>query len=164
MLWMNGLSIFALRSLVAIGLSLFLPLSHPAISCDTKSAATWQNVQTGCAPSEDSDQPGHPSSLIRVFAVRMKKAWVLSYPMSASKDSDPESLLGANSFCWFWHVLAQIFRSNISHVSQRMAKLTKYHVRPAKTRISLEIRPVWSASSLSTVWVAKDPFLLHAGR
>ena len=23
-----------------------------------------------CAPSEDSDQPGHPSSLIRVFAVR----------------------------------------------------------------------------------------------
>ena len=24
----------------------------------------------GCAPSEDSDQPGHPPSLIRVFAVR----------------------------------------------------------------------------------------------
>ena len=23
-----------------------------------------------CAPSEDSDQPGHPHSLIRVFAVR----------------------------------------------------------------------------------------------
>ena len=31
-----------------------------------------------CAPSEDSDQPGHSPSLIRVFAVRMKKAWVLS--------------------------------------------------------------------------------------
>ena len=30
-----------------------------------------------CAPSEESDQPGHPPSLIRVFAVRMKKAWVL---------------------------------------------------------------------------------------
>ena len=38
-----------------------------------------------CAPSEDSDQPGHPPSLIRVFAVRMKKAWVLSYPMSAQR-------------------------------------------------------------------------------
>ena len=25
---------------------------------------------TKCAPSEDSDQPGHPPSLIRVFAVR----------------------------------------------------------------------------------------------
>ena len=35
-----------------------------------------------CASSEDSDQPGHPPSLIRAFAVRMKKAWVLSYPLS----------------------------------------------------------------------------------
>ena len=32
------------------------------------------------APSEDSDQPGHPRS--RVFAVCMKKAWALSYPLS----------------------------------------------------------------------------------
>ena len=31
-----------------------------------------------CAPSEDSDQPGHPPSLIRVFVV-CKKAWVLIY-------------------------------------------------------------------------------------
>ena len=29
-----------------------------------KWAATWQNQQSGCAPSEDSDQPGHPPSLI----------------------------------------------------------------------------------------------------
>ena len=34
-----------------------------------------------CAPSEDSDQHEHPSSLIRVFA--MKKAWFLSYPLGA---------------------------------------------------------------------------------
>ena len=33
-------------------------------------AASWQNQQSDCAPSEDTDQPGHPSSLIRVFAVR----------------------------------------------------------------------------------------------
>ena len=46
---------------------------------------TWQNQQCGCAPSEDSDQPGHPPSLIRVFAVRMKKAWVLSYQLSAER-------------------------------------------------------------------------------
>ena len=38
-----------------------------------------------CAPSEDSDQPGHPPSLIRVFTVCMKKAWVLSYPLSAQR-------------------------------------------------------------------------------
>ena len=43
------------------------------------------NQQSNCAPSEDSDQPGHPPSLIRVFAVRMKKAWVLSYPLSTQR-------------------------------------------------------------------------------
>ena len=41
-------------------------------------AASWQNQQNDCAPSEDSDQPGHPRGLIKVFAVRMKKARVLS--------------------------------------------------------------------------------------
>ena len=76
----------------------------------TKWAATWQNQQSDCAPSEDSDQLGHPPSLIRVFAVRMKKA--LSYPFSAQRRlwSDwadvqaDESLLGAHSLCWFCHV------------------------------------------------------------
>ena len=48
-------------------------------------AATWQNKQSECAPSEDSDQPGHLPSLIRAFAVRMKKAWVLSYLLSAQR-------------------------------------------------------------------------------
>ena len=46
-------------------------------------AATWQNQQNGFSPSENSEQPGHPRSLIRVFAVRMKKHWILSYPLSA---------------------------------------------------------------------------------
>ena len=48
-------------------------------------AATWQKQQNECSPSEDSDQPGHPLSLIRVFAVCMKKAWVLSYAFSAQR-------------------------------------------------------------------------------
>ena len=34
-----------------------------------------------CAPSEDS----HQSSLIKIFAVRMKKLWVLSYPLSTQR-------------------------------------------------------------------------------
>ena len=34
-------------------------------------ASTWQNQQNMCVPSEDSDQPGHPPCLIRVFAVRL---------------------------------------------------------------------------------------------
>ena len=48
-------------------------------------AATWQNQENESAPSENSDQSGHPPSLIRVFAVRKKKAWVLSYPLSAPR-------------------------------------------------------------------------------
>ena len=38
-----------------------------------------------CAPSEDWDQPGHPPSLIRVFAVCIKKVWVLSYSLSTQR-------------------------------------------------------------------------------
>ena len=38
-----------------------------------------------CASSEDSNQPGHPPSLIIVFAVRMKKAGILTYPLSAQR-------------------------------------------------------------------------------
>ena len=38
-----------------------------------------------CAPREDSDQPRHPPSLIRVFAVCMKKPSVLSYPLGAQQ-------------------------------------------------------------------------------
>ena len=58
------------------------------------------------------------SRLIRVFGVRMKKAWVLSYPLCAqrrlrlawvSAQSDLESSLGAQSLCWFCHVVAHIF-------------------------------------------------------
>ena len=33
-----------------------------------------KTYKMACAPSEDSDQPGHPPRLTRVFAVRMKKA------------------------------------------------------------------------------------------
>ena len=38
------------------------------------------------APSEDSDQPGHPPiHLIRVFTVCIKNHWALSYPLSVQQ-------------------------------------------------------------------------------
>ena len=40
-------------------------------------------------------------------------------------------------------------------------KTKKMTVRPAKTQISLGIRPVWSESSLCTQWVGKDPSFLY---
>ena len=68
-----------------------------------------------CAPSEDSDQPGHPSSLIWIFAVRMKKHWALNYLLSAQwrlwadcADAQTDlSLRSAHmSFCWFCRAAA----------------------------------------------------------
>ena len=44
----------------------------------------------------------------------------------------------------------------------RHDKTNKMAVRPAKTQISLGIRPVWSESSLCAQWVAKDRSFLHA--
>ena len=35
--------------------------------------------------SNDSDQPACPPRLIRVFALRMKKAWVFIYPADLSR-------------------------------------------------------------------------------
>ena len=65
-----------------------------------------------CAPNEDSDQPGHPPSLIRVFAARMKEFWVLSYILSrqrrfwsdwADAQADLSLCWAHRTFCWFCH-------------------------------------------------------------
>ena len=83
-------------------------------------AASWQNQQSECAPSEDSDQPEHPPSLIRVFAVRMKKARILSYPLSAQRRlwsdwADAQADLSLHwahmPFLWFRHEVAHYWSS-----------------------------------------------------
>ena len=78
--------------------------------------ATWQNQQNECAPSEDSDQPGHPPSLTRIFAVRVKKAWIVSYPFAqrrlwsdwADVQADLILRLAHMPLCWFCHDAAQL--------------------------------------------------------
>ena len=52
--------------------------------------------------------------------------------------------------------------ANTSTIEPPHDKTNKIAVRPAKTHISLDIRPVWSESSLCTQWVAKDLSFLHA--
>ena len=69
-----------------------------------------------CAPSEESDQPGHLPSLIRAFTVCMKEPWVLSYPLSTQWRlwSDwgmpgwSESCWAHIPFCWFCHEVARL--------------------------------------------------------
>ena len=66
-------------------------------------------------PSEDSDQPGHPPSLIRVFTVCIKKALFLTYLFSAQRRllsdwADAQADLSLRraqwSFCRFCHEAA----------------------------------------------------------
>ena len=60
-----------------------------------------------------------------VFAIRMKKHWILSYPLSALRrlirlgrcPGWSESLLGAQSFCWFCHVVAQLLLLRLRLIS-----------------------------------------------
>ena len=73
------------------------------------------------APSEDSDQPEHPPSLIRV--VRMNIPWVLSYPFSTQRRLWSDWALGGSAqsdlnlrwvlrtLCLFCHAAAYISRS-----------------------------------------------------
>ena len=70
-------------------------------------------------PSHDSGQPGHAPSLIRVFAISMKKHWVLSYPLStlrrlwsdwANAQADPSLPWVHMQFCWFSCAVAHITR------------------------------------------------------
>ena len=83
----------------------------------TKWAAARQNQPNRFAPSEDSDQPGHSPSLIRVFTVH----FIGSYEPNDSSCGRrrlirlggcpvwSESLLGAHLFCWFCRAEARIF-------------------------------------------------------
>ena len=97
------------------------------------------------ADSEDSDQTGRMPRLIWVFAGRTVILLVLSWDGS------------------FYTVMCQQF-SNILYVvncieqvNRLMTKPTKWHVRPAKSQISLGIRTVWSVLvvRMNKVWVLR---------
>ena len=108
-------------------------------------AATWQNQQNECAPSKDSDQPGHLPSLIRVFAVRMKKSWSLSYPLNAQQRlwSDWVDTQSDLSLCWahihfvgfvmswlIWHITWSVPQLGIYNMAGRPVALFPHPVVP----------------------------------
>ena len=132
-------------------------------------AASWQNQQNDCAPSEDSDQPGHPPSLIRVFVRLMgSQGPKLSSCGQRRLWSDWADAQADLSLCWVHtHFVGFVMSRRNSHVVHSWClnfviemrgwlecelshdKTNKMIVRPAKTQISLSICPVWSESSLS---------------
>ena len=105
--WMSTLiSVFAGRKGHCVGFVLLWLKLHVFCYEQTQSNQVWyililydfltskgsepphdKSNKMACGPSEDSDQPGHPPNLIRVFSVCMKKTQVLSYPMSPREDS-----------------------------------------------------------------------------
>ena len=105
-------------------------------------AATWQNQQNECVPSEDSDQPGHPTSLIRVFAVRMKKPLALSYPLSTQRRlwSDWVDAQAGLSLHWAHiHVGFVMSWLLLLFYEPHYEKTCLCHMRRTKTQIILQI-------------------------
>ena len=122
-----------------------------------------------CAPSEDSDQPGHLISLgIRpvwsVFAVHMKKHWVYSYPLRAQRRlwsdwADAQADLSLRwaqmSFCGFYHAMAQICFSvegviGKNQIATSISSL--YNTKPSSTApVTCQPDPhrVWDSGSLT---------------
>ena len=86
-------------------------------------AASWQNQQNRmCAQRRLSSAAGHLPSLIRVFAVCMKKAWVRSYLLSTqwklwSDWADAQADLSLHwvhrPFCRFCHKAAHFSRTEV---------------------------------------------------
>ena len=109
----NHCAFFSLSWIVKLKSGVILSLSFKVLY---NWVATWQKQQNElCAQRRDSDQPGHPPSLIRVFAVRMKKPRALNYLLSAQWrlirlgrcPGWSESSLGARHFVGFvmWRLI-----------------------------------------------------------
>ena len=79
-------------------------------------AKTWQNQQSDCAPSEDSEQPGHSPSLIGSSLSAWRKLGSLATHWAHSKGSDQTGRMprlirvfaGQQALCWFCHVAAHL--------------------------------------------------------
>ena len=66
-----------------------------------------------------------------------------------------DSNVGNTGWRYWWNIVLLV-----SYLSRIRTKPTKWHVHPAKTQISLGIRPVWSGSSLSA-WRKLGSLVTH---
>ena len=81
------------------------------------SACAWQNKQNDLCTPRDSDQPGYPPSLIRVFAVHSMGSWGPHASSCAQQrlwsdwanaQADLSLRCAHMPFCWFCHAVAQM--------------------------------------------------------
>ena len=120
------------------------------IPCFKNWTGTQHFLQDCMCTHEDTDQHVHSHSLIRVFAEHSvggqgsKSVFKLTAKTLISLRGCTgwsESSLGAHAI--LYEMLCP------TQMNQRTTKPIKCHVRPAKTQASLDIRPMWSESSLS---------------
>ena len=125
----------------------------------------------------DLADPGHPPSLIRVYAVRRKQLGILATQWVHSEDSDQTGwmprLIGVFARRT-GHYVGFVVRQPIclQQFIARRAVLASgiiwarawqnQPVIPAKSQISLCIHAVWSESLLCDLRIAKNPILHHA--
>ena len=90
-----------------------------------------------------------------LFAAKISRLWFVSVAeqagLSLTWSKSPKTgflVTGLNNHNRKWDMFESFYNAEV-HLSRLMTKPTKWHVRPAKTQISLGIRPVWSESSLS---------------
>ena len=109
------------EQILYVAVVIFILILYKTMVHNKMSRLVTKPTKMACAPSEDSDQPGHPPSLISVFAIRMKKAWVFSYPLSAQRrlwsdwanvQADLSLRWAHMSVCWFCHEAAQMSSMN----------------------------------------------------
>ena len=104
-----------------------------------------------CPPSEDSDQPAYSRFLIRIFAWHIwinnvRSFLVMRTTQTLTDCADAQADLSLRSAHMskdtFSHVAVDYNSVKIMQYELVHDKLTKWHVRPANTQISLGIRPV----------------------
>ena len=136
-----------------LGTSFVIKVDHE-LQISTVQPAHDKTNKMVCAPSEDSDQPGHPPSLIRVFAVRsmgsqgpkpsscgQRRLW--SNWVDAQTDL---SLRWAHMpFCWFCHEAARFSITSLFH------KICYDDLRPphCTTPAVISMNSLWYALELS---------------
>ena len=99
------------------------PRIEPVTSRSPERTLYQLSYRGRCAANEGSDQPGHPPRLIRVFAICMKKSWVLNYPLSPQRrlwsdwvdaQADVSLRWAYRSLCWFCYAVAFLFTEGVA--------------------------------------------------
>ena len=106
----------------------------------------------------------HSSLIVDIFSVILQNYFSSAASQTCHvKDTQYETLPSYMIITSHLPVLAFNHKSKCQvQMSRLMTKPTKWLVHPAKTQITLGVRPDWSESSLCAHWVAKDPMFLHA--